>query len=250
MQKAWTVGTDQVMKYIEDFATSPYYSLWHGSQLVFSWAGDQQKGRDVLEENIRTYEENGITDTFTLRLYSDSIKGDITNKTPYSGSLNFRPTDSYRVTEQAPALGGVMFPNNRGLQAIYDKLDQLDARINTTEKGETLDQGALGTIGKLLEMPGVPEAAAPLIGVISAFMAKTLGVDAAAAMAATPAMPAAAQGSIGAISEDQADKIDQALDVLENASPTIGDDLLKLAQIAEQDPGKFQMLLTMLRSQP
>jgi ferritin len=47
--------------------------------------------------------------------------------------------------------------------------------------------------------------------------------------------------------EEEKDKIRNALQIMSKHTKSLGDDLMKLATMSEQDPNQFQLLLTMLR---
>lgn len=247
MQKAWAIGTDGVLEWFDAVAREPYYSLWNGKQICFAYADpDQVKGRDLLETNLRAFENQGVTDLFTLKLHSALDRaGAVTDKSPVSGSLNFRPVDMY-----AQQVGGTTpinaYHNNPGMRQILADLQELKADREAEDLPAEPDPGVLGTINRVLEIPGVQEAVAPLISGLIAKIFPGIPMPAPAAVPSAAAIQPA--GSLAGIPQDQNEKIDQALDVLEQSSPTIGDDLLLLANLSQSDPAKFQMMLGALRS--
>lgn len=248
MQNAWAIGTSDVMKWFEQIALMPYYSIWSGRQIVFSWPEDDMgKGKDILENNLRAFEDQGITDLFVLKLHPALDKsGYITDKSPVTGSLNFRPSPQFIQSQ----MGGpeLSFPRNAGMQHLADEIRSLRAERDAMNDDSLVseDAGVLGTINKILSIPGVTEAVQPLIMGLTSGLMKSMGMPLPdpAAVPAVPLQPAAMAG----ISPDQDDKINQALDILEPMAPELGDDLLRLAALAQRDPAQFQMLLNMLKS--
>lgn len=55
-------------------------------------------------------------------------------------------------------------------------------------------------------------------------------------------------GVLDGVETEQDQKIDEAIERLKKHDPTLGDDLLKLCEIAEGDPMQWKMLLKMLRA--
>lgn len=252
MQNAWAIGSDQVLDWFNRVSKNvPYYSLWNGRQIVFSWSDDDiSQGKDVLETNLRAFEEQGITDLFVLKLHPSTDKGGfITDKSPVVASLNFRPASQYNPAQMA---GQEMhFPRNPGMQRLADEIKELREAREYQEPAQSDDPGILGAINKILSTPGVAEAVTPLIAGLSGFLLKSMGMpvpDPARSETQIRSESPLSNGVLSGISPDQDDKINQALDILEPLAPELGDDLLRLAALAQKDPAQFKMLLSMLRA--
>ena len=242
MVKSWIVGTDGVLDWFDGVVKTPYFSVWNGKQICYSWSeNDLDKGRDMLETNLRVFETNKVGDPFILKLHPALDKNDlITDKSPVYASLNFRVFDSYALQPGYAATGAIAFENNPKLQALSDKVDHLSLLLDREPEPEPAP-GFMGSINKVLEIPGVSDAVAPLIGALTNMVLKGLNLPVPA-----PAPVAHSGGALSGISEDQEIKINQALDILEQVDPNLGDSLLRLAAIAQKDPNKFKTLLSML----
>jgi len=249
MQNAWAIGSDQVLDWFNRVSKNvPYYSLWNGRQIVFSWSDDDiSQGKDVLETNLRAFEEQNITDLFVLKLHPSTDKGGfITDKSPVVASLNFRPAAQYNPAQMA---GQEMnFPRNPGMQRLADEIRELREAREYQEPAQSDDPGILGAINKILSTPGVAEAVTPLIAGLSGFLLKSMGMPVPDPAVAAAQAPAVSAGMLSGISADQDDKVNQALDILEPLDPELGDDLLRLAALAQKDPAQFKMLLSMLKA--
>lgn len=252
MQNAWAIGAEPVIEWYNSVARSPYYSLWNGRQIVFSWPEDDEtKGKDLLETNLRAFQDQGITDIFVLKIHPILDKsGYITDKSPVTASLNFRPTAQFNPAQIAG--GELVFPRNAGMQALADQIKELKDELSNREEetpAVSADHSVMGAIDRVLSIPGVSEAVQPLIMGLTANLMKSLGMPAPdqSQVHQAPAAPVQA-AAMGAISEDQEEKINQALDILEPMAPELGDDLLRLAALAQKDPAQFKMLLNMLKA--
>lgn len=98
INKAMVTGTKGLMDWLDRNAISPYYSVWCGKQLLFSWNDeDKEAGINKLESDIYAIEQNGVGDLLTVKLHPNMEKGGfITDKTPIYGSINFRPAELER----------------------------------------------------------------------------------------------------------------------------------------------------------
>ena len=98
INKAMVTGTKGLMDWLDRNAISPYYSVWCGKQLLFSWNDDDKEaGSNKLESDLYAIEQNGVGDLLTVKLHPKKEKGGfITDKTPIYASLNFRPAELER----------------------------------------------------------------------------------------------------------------------------------------------------------
>lgn len=238
------------MKWMETNSRHPYYSIWKGArQLVFSWNNDDlQEGQQTLLENLQAFEQSGVSDVFTLKLHSSLDKNDeITNNSPVYASLNFRACNPYQVAAVGGARGTeIIFPNNQGMQAMLEEIRAIRAeqqllqqelqQVRDADKDE--DEGLGGFEGALIGLLKSPEVQRTVAAYIPGLMAKIM-----------PGVTPAAPGSLGNVAAPgEEEKIDQALDILEKYDPQLGEDLMILARIAQQDGAKFTMILNMLRA--
>ncbi len=59
--------------------------------------------------------------------------------------------------------------------------------------------------------------------------------------------PAGKVNAVAGIDQPEAEKITRAIETLQKHDERLGDDLLILADMAENSPGQFKMLLSILR---
>jgi len=178
INKAWCTGVNALMEWFDDHAEQPYYSVWRGRNLSFSWNNDDMEaGRLKLLNDITFAEHNNVSEVLTLKLHNKKDKsGYITSSTPTYGSLDFRPSPM----EQSMGYG-VSVPhatNNYAMEKILDKLNVLESKIagyesmdddfieekpqspinamlNNPEIQQALVTGLLGLVGGLFQGSGV-----------------------------------------------------------------------------------------------
>jgi hypothetical protein len=251
--KSWCVGAEPVLAWYDENAKVPFYSLWNGKQLVGSWNEDNQAAaRDNLEKNLKLFEDNNISEVFTLKLHPQADKsGFVTDKTPVYYSLNFRPSEFSLNPQMSGTPGQMVFQNNPGMQTMLEEIRAMRSEINAIKAESEFDTdndppGIGGLFDKLMQIPGVEQQVAPYIGGI---LQKIFpGVAPAAPVPGIYPFPGNQVGAIAGLPSEQEEKIDQAIDILEKHDPQLGDDLLKLAAIAQRDPAQFNVLLSVLRN--
>lgn len=159
INKAMVTGTTGIMDWFNRNATSPYYSVWSGRQLLFSWnENDLEKGTNKLENDLFAIEENGVGDLLTIKLHPKQEKGGyITDKTPIYASLNFRPAALERSNMYGSYPAVVSGVNTSKLENMMQQLIEnqnlLISKMSMDEEAE--EEAPKSTIGALLEHPQV-----------------------------------------------------------------------------------------------
>ena len=129
-------GTVKVMDWFDRNATSPYYSVYEiisptKKDLLFSSNEDSlDNARNILEENIAAFEQNGVNTLYALVLHPKKDKsGFITINTPAHAMLKFRPSDEVVV------ITGVPQPreNSYAMMQMIEKLNAIESRLNAEE---------------------------------------------------------------------------------------------------------------------
>ena len=70
INKAMVTGTKGLMDWLDRNSISPYYSVWCGKQLLFSWNDDDKEaGSNKLENDLYAIEQNGVGDLLTIKLH-------------------------------------------------------------------------------------------------------------------------------------------------------------------------------------
>ena len=154
---------------------------------------------------------------------------------------------TYLVPKAEKPLPEGWVPREEYRGSIYQLLQQMEAKItsletklvsqeieDTAEDDESIgEQAQPNYLGALIQSPQVQNVlSVALANMLSSFMPNKIQ-----AVAGVPEVT---------IAPEQEQKIANALTTLAKHDTQLGDHLLKLADIAEADPGKFKFLLTML----
>jgi hypothetical protein len=162
VQKAMTTGTNGVMDWFDRNATSPYYSVYEiisptKKDLLFSSNEDSlDNARNILEENIAAFEQNGVNTLYALVLHPKKDKsGYITINTPSHAMLKFRPA------EEVAIITGVQQPREPSFQylQLLEKLNSIESRLNAEDAMGEIEEAASPNIWEqLLTQPEKIEA--------------------------------------------------------------------------------------------
>jgi hypothetical protein len=227
--KAQLVGTRQVL----DCFTSeglPYYAIMD-SKAIFSSNrnnDDIDEAADKLKRELLAFEQNKNSDDLTIKVFEKPFRD--ANKEDGAATRYVRLFDEY-----VGYLGRVENTQNDRMMQILETINTRLAALETVEEDEDdeeevkQDTGLMGLIDTALkseEMKGM---------LINGFMG----------LANKFIQPKTT--ALAGIPEEQDAKIAQAIETLKQHDNILGDDLLKLAIIAEQDNGQFNFLLSMLR---
>jgi len=233
-KKSWVSGADNVLNWFEANAKEPYFSVWKGREILFSNnENDFEAAKDKLHSNIVAGEQNNVTEDLQLRLHYKPAKGYINNKSEYHSSLFFTPTE---VETMHPAT--MYYQNNNNNNAILEKLNGIESRISAIETDEDPEEeeeeekpkGINGIIDTLLQNEQIQMA---MINAATSFIGKF--------------MPQNKPMGIAGIPEEQDEKIIGAIAILKQHNANLGDDLMKLADMAQNNNGQFNFLISMLR---
>jgi hypothetical protein len=228
--KSQLVGTRQIL----DWFTSedlPYYAIMN-STTVFSTNTVNDNIDEVAEKlksELLQFEGNKNSEVLTIKLFEKPFKittvlKDIGNATRY-----IRLFDEY-----VGFLGNIQNKNDDRMLQMLESINTRLAALETIEEDEEdeevkQDTGLMGLIDTALkseEMKGM---------LINGFMG----------LANKFIQPKTT--ALAGIPEEQDAKILQAVEILKKHDNILGDDLLKLANIADNDNGQFNFLLSMLR---
>ena len=162
VQKAMATGTAKVMDWFDRNATSPYYSVYEiisptKKDLLFSSNEDSlDNARNILEENIAAFEQNGVNTLYALVLHPKKDKsGYITINTPSHAMLKFRPA------EEVAIITGVQQPREPSFQylQLLEKLNSIESRLNAEDAMGEIEEVASPNIWEqLLTQPEKIEA--------------------------------------------------------------------------------------------
>lgn len=239
LERAWIVGADGVVSWYEELADkdTPYYSVWLGKQLRFTYDGDDiEEGAELLKKNLEMVSRQRNSSLLTIKLHKEKNRY-VNDKTPYNAAIEFRCVP---IEEDEVAYASLP----KGI------IGQLQQQIkDLKEEKNAAPKGIMGYLEPMLENP---EVQAMLAGMAAGVFQKVMGIFAPGgqpgALPTSHPQPAAAMAGVQDPNETEAEKLDEALLNLEKADPEIIDDLARLAKLATDKPDVFKLLVTQLRS--
>lgn len=239
-------GIDQVIEAYE-MNDMPSWSVWNGQNLMFAYEEeDINKGAAMLKQAVEMLQKGQSEGVYTLKVYKDP-PGEIRSNTAYSRAFNFH------LFEEGGSKSPQAVRSNNILGVINDRFQEMQATIldRVLDKIDREDEeedkpakapGLMGVINGMLENPQIQIAVANKLG---ALITGLLGIPQGPQAIAGINQQANSQPPTP-LSEEQENKINQAIDILAAVDPLIGDNLLKIAAIARDTPGKYQMYVSML----
>ena len=170
VNKAQITGTQGIMEWFDNTATTPYYSVWCGNQLLESWNDeDFDAGRNKLEMNLSAFEQNNVGDLLTIKLHPHMEKGFITSKTPIYSSRNIRPCELEKAIYNTSSVGG-----NTGYESSIHKLIEnqnlILRKLNSEEFNDEDEHEVESTLGSFIKNPAIQ-------GMMIAGISKFLGLN-------------------------------------------------------------------------
>lgn len=251
IKKAMATGEDAVLSWFDSNLdeTSPLFSVWNGSDILFSYCGtDAEKSRQVFTENLSAAVENGYDAILTLRLHYMDEKGInkfryVNRMTPCFATFMFRPV----------ALeSGQILPYNRDTTNYVngvnnnDRIAQLEERLaayESEDQEEDLqpvtplqDNSIAGILNTLLQEPMIKQI---VVQKISGWLGVTTPAQ-------TPQMAINGIPNDTQMTTEEHQVLPQAIEILKAHRPQIVADIINLANIAQSNPQKLQMILSFL----
>lgn len=271
--KAMYTGVQQIMDAFDRNAQTPFYSVWSGKDMLFSWnEEDEQKGREFLLENLIASEQNGHSDILKIKFHPKKERTFITDKTPAIATLFVRVCETewyknqqslqpaYSQPAHSPVMERLMAQQTEILSGLSNRLSALEeVQMQEEEDDDDQEDDTLGKIGTILNHPAVMA----LISAIAPNVINAMKPQAQPMVAGTPQeevideMEEYAPEEIGVVDFTQEEElmanqhtinqINQALERLAKHTDSLGADLTALADMADHNPAQFKMLLGMLR---
>lgn len=208
----------------------PAFSIMQGNQFMVSYDGqDMDEGETLLREFCNMISQSAAI--YTICVYEE-FTGKINAKTPYHGSFNFRFNG---LTE---------FQKVNGLDSIHSELRAMNERIEQLsrekikeeiEEDET-DNSAMGTMDKIagiLSHPLVQQLAPVIIGMIT----KNNGMEKNNELIENKI--SGVPGMQSEISENLYNALCEMMVVV----PDVEKHLIKLGNLAKNNPDKFKSIL-------
>ena len=253
INKAMYNGVQNIMDAYDRNASTPYYSVWAGRDMVFSYnEDDAEKGRIHLLENLIACEQNEHTDILKIKFHPKKEKTFITDKSPSISTLFVRVCEvnqnrgqvvampqSYQQNQQSNQIAELLQKQTEMLTGLHNRLALLEEEEEEEEPiGATDDM--LGKINGILNHPIVNMALGLLMPSLPELMKQT---------AVTPVVTSLAGVETAEpkeIEDQELEEIQNALIRLNGHVENLGDTLTKLADYADKNTSQFNMLLKML----
>lgn len=227
------------------------WSVWQGKQLLYKGIGDED-----LKAFFDLLEDQASNAVYTLCYYEDiTSKKNINSKTPFDGSFNFRlNSDRMEITQAQYSKVGSLNELQSKVSAMENRIGDFLDKLENREEEEPEPPNRLGIIGDILEHPAI----APLLPQLLAMVTgtnKQIGyanqINGKQAVNGDEIPGVVRMGAVGAVSNVPpaiTDKTNQAIERLQLVDPNLSDHLTMLANLAEKDPGTFQLLLSSLEN--
>jgi hypothetical protein len=233
--KAFLTGTDAVMQWYDQNAKTTFWSVNDAKgDILFYYSGvDENEAREHLENNLRMAEQQGVEATLTLRIHPKMPKsGYFEKKDTGMVVTHFRPTAfnpiSYHPMNQ---MGYTNQPN------LMNEISALRSEIAALKMQQEMDD----------DEDDEPEEENFLAGLMKQPQVQTMILSQLSSLFAPTQKVTHVAGILDEAENDQDEKINEAIERLKKHDTQLGDDLLRLCEIAEQDPMQWKMLLKMLR---
>jgi hypothetical protein len=225
------------------------WGIVHGKELMFAHECiSVEEGEGMLTQTLQRLHEGMSKAVFELRVYKLRKGEEILSNTAHARAFRFRlyseedpsPFDLARtvVNRQAQEEIDAM---KLQLKQLQDRMDQDKVEVEEEEEGMSIGK----VISGVIEMPGVKAALQDkLVGFIQSIVPLRSNNPRPAAVAGVEPVPTG-QGQV-VLETGQIEKVQQAINQLATRDPVLGDHLLKVAKIATDNPGKYNMLVGML----
>jgi hypothetical protein len=220
----------------------PAFGIRQGGALPFKYAGESmEEGEQKLKWFLDKLEESGSAAIYTLAIYEHPEKG-INEGSKADASINFRLQEN--VMGYLP---GEVYQGSIG--AVLGELKELKKTVADLQlKKPAEPEGSLGVIGEIMEL----EPMQPILMAVGTRIADWLmGTGAKTGelkrVSGIPGLESAMSDSQPGRPWQQDPAVLSALDRLGPLVPDLGGLLTKLADLAEEKPGLFNLYANMLR---
>jgi hypothetical protein len=244
INKAMYNGVQSIMDAYDRNSETPYYSVWAGRDMVFSYNDDDiEKGRNHLLENLIACEQNEHTDILKIKFHPKKEKTFITDRTPAIATLFVRVCDvnqnrgqimpMQQNYNQNPQLIQMLEKQNELISGINNRLALIEEEPEP-EENETETEAVIGRIETLLNHPVLNLVLGLVAPKISEFMKPQNN------------MVTALAGVENTENKSDENLLIEALDLLSKKVENLPLTLHKLALYAEKNNSQFNMLVSML----
>jgi hypothetical protein len=237
-------GVDNVLAAYKANRVGPF-AILNGRQILFSSedveAEDVDDGATQLQEFLEMMKKGGSEAKYTLQTYKLKSGQEIDSNTAYFRSFNFTLFGAGENTPYADRQHSLV----REVNERIDRLEKLliaerEQEEIEEEDDEEEDRGVIGVLNGLIEIPEVRNAIGmAAIGLVSKIipMQQKQNQKIAGSDGSQP-------GSV--LDQEQLELAQQAINILASKDTKLGDHLMKIAQIAQNDPARYKLFAQML----
>lgn len=233
-------GKDAVLKAYE-YTGIPNWAIFCQRNLLTSYKAESiDDGAQALDQFFDMLKESQSDGIYQLRMYEGTDR--ITQKSEYHASFTFKLTDQ---PDQANAYQNTFNGISSRLQKIEERLS--GASDEEEDEVPVWQQAIAGIVQK-------PEFQNFIMGKVFAIAERFFGPHPATSVGAVPPAAAPQPGEelpstaelYNRLHPEERAKMDAALQILMAGDPVIGTNLLKLAQLLQSSPKRYQMAATMI----
>jgi hypothetical protein len=223
-------NADDILNYYDQYDEAGY-SVYAGhkpdqSYCRFTYTGaDKVLGREKLHEALASV----LSNPDNTNVYLLQILGNKGKKTEVLNSITFQLNKAQSVMPYQQ-IGGYN-PN------LMNEISALRSEIAALKMQQEMDD----------DEDDEPEEENFLAGLMKQPQVQTMILSQLSSLFAPTQKVTHVAGILDEAENDQDEKIDEAIERLKKHDNQLGDDLLRLCEIAEQDPMQWKMLLKMLR---
>jgi hypothetical protein len=229
-------GLDAALEFYAHHGT-PWAALYvgkpasgHGNVLFQNWSGKYEEVDDVINVIRDRFEGTGTDDRtrYYLTWWDEKPTINQAKKIPMdraAQSVQFVTA----TPEQLARFGSSTMLQGQNNE-IASRLAAIEERLSEPEETEEHAGGTDNIVGVIMQNPAIMQVIQGLI-----------------MRAVDKIIPNAPGAPVGIAGVDDGEKLTTALQILKAADPHLEDDLLRLAKLAQEDPGQFNFLLKMLR---
>jgi hypothetical protein len=255
INRAMYNGIQDIMNAYDRNAEVPYYSVWAGRDMIFSYNGDDlEQGRNHLLENLVAAEQNDHTDILKIKFHPKKEKLFITDKTPSIATLFVRVCDlnqnrgqimPINNNYQNPQIISLLEKQNEMISGLNNRLALIEeSEPEDLQQNNSETENMLGRIEGILNNPIVnllvgilgPKLADLLVPVEKNKVASLAGIEKLNQDIIQNEMP----------DIDQQKMLEESLIKLNLFVENLPLTLNKLANYAEKNNEQFNMLVKML----
>ena len=224
---------ESVLSYYDQYDDAPY-TIYAGHKIDetsrrFSYDGDDKiMGRQHLADAMASVMSNP-DNTNTYLLVINQKKG---RKNEVKNAITFQLNKSVYSQMMPQQMG---YANNQ----LLDEIRSLKAEISAIKMQQEMEDD--------MEEEEEPEEENMLAGFMKNPAIQYMIISQISSLFSPQQKVTHVAGVLDGVETEQDSKIDEAIERLKKHDETLGDDLLKLCEIAENDPMQWKMLLKMLR---